>query len=89
MQALNIYVIIEKIKEQPKKIAGLELTEIQNKDLRYLRAEVISVGDQVPENVLKPGQIVRYDRHAGHEIESENEGKQWLLLKVGDIVAVE
>lgn len=89
MQALNIYVIIEKIKEQPKKIAGLELTEIQNKDLRYLRAEVISVGDQVPESVLKPGQIVRYDRHAGHEIESENEGKQWLLLKVGDIVAVE
>ena len=33
MKAINHYVVVEKIKEAPKKIAGLELTEDQNKML--------------------------------------------------------
>ena len=36
MKAINHYVVIEKIKEAPKKVGGLELTEDQNKDIRYL-----------------------------------------------------
>ena len=31
MKAINYYVVIEKIKEAPKKVGGLELTEDQNK----------------------------------------------------------
>ena len=64
MQAINYYIIIDKIKEAPKKVGGLELTESQNKDVRYLKGEVISVGEQV--DVIKPGDIIRYDKHAGH-----------------------
>ena len=44
MQAINIFVVIEKIKEAPKKVGGLELTEDQNKDVRYLKGKVISAG---------------------------------------------
>ena len=45
MKAINYYVVIEKIKEAPKKVGGLELTEDQNKDVRYLKGKVISAGN--------------------------------------------
>jgi co-chaperonin GroES (HSP10) len=85
MKAINYYIIIDKIKEAPKKVAGLELTESQNKEERYLKARVISVGNLV-EGIL-PDQIVRYDKHAGHGIEFNN--KLYYVIKLQDIVVVE
>lgn len=85
MQALNFYVIIDKIKEAPKKVGGLELTEKQNKDVRYIKGEVISVGENVPN--VKPGDIVRYDKHAGHGIEYNE--KLLFVIKATDIVIIE
>ena len=32
MKAINYYLIIDKVKQEPKKVGGLELTEKQNKD---------------------------------------------------------
>ena len=37
MQAINYYIVIRKIKEAAEKVAGLELTEDQNDDVRYLK----------------------------------------------------
>jgi len=85
MQAINHYVIIDKIKEAPKKVGGLELTESQDKDVRYLKGKVISVGDQVP--VVKKNDIVRYDKHAGHGIQYND--TLYYVIKVSDIVIVE
>jgi co-chaperonin GroES (HSP10) len=85
MQAINFYVIIDKIKEAPKKVGGLELTEKQDSDVRYLKGEVISVGDQVP--IVKEGDIIRYDKHAGHGIEHEDH--LYYVIKVSDIVVIE
>ena len=85
MKAINYYLVVDKIKEAPKKVGGLELTETQNKDIRYLKARVISVGDQVP--LIKEGDIVWYDKHAGHGIEWND--KLYFVLKVPDIVIVE
>lgn len=85
MQAINYYLIIDKIKEAPKKVGGLELTESQNNDVRYLKGEVISAGDQVPN--IKPGDIVRYDKHAGHGIEYDD--KLYYVIKITDVVIVE
>ena len=34
MKAINHFVIVDKIKEEPSKVGGLELTEKQNKDVR-------------------------------------------------------
>lgn len=86
MQALNFYVIIEKIKESPRKVGGLELTDNQDKEVRYLKGKVISVGDRVPD-VIKPGYIVRYDRHAGHGLPGEDDNI-YFVLKVDDLVAI-
>ena len=85
MQAINYYIIIDKIKEAPKKVGGLELTESQNKDVRYLKGEVISVGEQV--DVIKPGDIIRYDKHAGHGIQYND--KLYYVIKITDVVIVE
>ena len=85
MKAINYFIIIEKIKEAPKKVGGLELTEKQNKDIRYLKAKIISVGDKVEH--VKKGDIVRYDKHAGHGIEWQD--KLFHVINIGDIVLVE
>lgn len=85
MKAINHFIIIDKIKEAPKKVGGLELTESQNKDIRYLKGKIVSVGDKI--ELLEKGDIVRYDKHAGHGIELND--KMYLVINIGDIVVVE
>ena len=85
MQAINHYIVISKIKEAPKKVGGLELTEKQNNDVRYLKATIISVGDKI--EGLKPGDTIRYDKHAGHGIEWQD--VLYHVITVGDVVIVE
>jgi len=85
MKAINYFVIVDKIKEEPKKVAGLELTEKQDKDVRYIKGRVISFGDQI--NMLQGGDIVRYDKHAGHGIEWNDH--LYYVLKISDIVLIE
>ena len=85
MKAINYFVVIEKIKEAPKTVGGLELTESQNSDVRYLKGKVISAGKLVES--LQKDDIVYYDKHNGHGIEWKN--KLYHVLKLGDIVIVE
>lgn len=85
MKAINYYIVIDKIKEEPKKVGGLELTDKQNSDVRYLKGTVISAGNLV--EGIKDGDIVHYDRHAGHGIQFNE--KLYYVLKAGDIVIVE
>ena len=85
MKAINYYIVIDKIKEAPKKVGGLELTEHQDSDVRYLKGKVISAGNLV--EGIKDGDIVHYDRHAGHGIQFKE--KLYYVLKAGDIVIVE
>ena len=47
MQAINDYVIIDIIKEGPKKVGGLILTDETDETNRYKKANIISVGNLV------------------------------------------
>lgn len=85
MKAVNNYIIIKKIKESTKMVGGLELTEKQNSDVRYLKAEVINCGPLVIG--VEAGDIIRYDKHAGHGIEWNQE--LFHVISVGDVVIVE
>jgi co-chaperonin GroES (HSP10) len=85
MKAINHFVIVDKIKEEPTKVGGLELTEKQNKDVRYVKGRVISIGDQI--DILQDGDLVRYDKHAGHGIEWNDH--LYYVLKISDIVLIE
>lgn len=85
MKAINHFIIIDKIKEAPKTVGGLEITENQNHDVRYLKGSIISVGDKI--DFLKEGDIIRYDKHAGHGIEWND--KLYFVITIGDVVLVE
>ena len=66
MKAVNRYIIVDKIKLEPKKVAGLIMTEETDQDNRYLKAKIISCGNLV--EGLKDNDIIYYDKHAGHDI---------------------
>jgi co-chaperonin GroES (HSP10) len=85
MQAVNHFIIIEKIKEEPKKVNGLLITESVTDDVRYLKGRVISTGNKT--EVLKEGDTIYYDKHAGHGIDWD--GKLYHVIKQTDVVIVE
>ena len=66
MKAINNYLIIEKEKIGPKKVGGLILTEDLDKDNRYIRGKVVSVGNNI--DYIKKDDMLYYDKHAGHSI---------------------
>ena len=85
MQAINDYVIVDIIKEGPKKVGGLILTDETDETNRYKKANIISVGELV--GVVKTGDSVYYDAIAGHDI-SYNDS-MYRVIRSRDIVIVE
>ena len=85
MKADNYYIIIDLVKNEPKKVAGLILTEKTDEDNRYLKGKVISVGNKV--EGIKENDIVYYDKHAGHGIQHKN--KFYGVIKQQDVVLID
>ena len=85
MKAVNHYLIIEPIKEGPKKVGGLILTDEINEDNRYIKAKVISIGNLV--EGIKEDDIVYYDKHAGHGIQHKD--KFYGVIKQMDVVLID
>jgi co-chaperonin GroES (HSP10) len=85
MKAINNYVVVDKIKTEPKKVAGLIMTEDLDEDNRYIKANVISVGNLV--EGVKDGDVIHYDKHAGHGIQYKD--KLYFVIRASDIVLVD
>ena len=85
MKAVNDYLIIKTEKVKPKKIGGLILTEKLDQDNRYLKAKVISVGENI--DFIKENDSIYYDKHAGHGITLNEE--LYHVITVKDVVIVE
>ena len=85
MKAVNHYLVIEPIKEEPKKVGGLILTDEVNEDNRYLKAKVISAGNLV--EGIKQSDVVYYDKHAGHGIQHND--KFYGVIKQMDVVLID
>ena len=85
MKAIGRNIIIEKLKEGTTATkGGLLLAESQREDIRYTKADVLSVGEQV--EGLKEGDKIFFDRHAGHKIEIDK--KTYHVIKAQDVVVV-
>tara|TARA_S200002703_G_scaffold146077_1_gene140852 strand:+ start:326 stop:586 length:261 start_codon:yes stop_codon:yes gene_type:complete len=85
MRAINHYIIVQKIKQGPKKVGGLILTEDIDVDNRYIRATVISTGNLV--EGIKDNDIVYYDKHAGHGVQYKE--ILYHVIKSGDVVLID
>lgn len=84
MKAVNNYIVIEKIKEEPVKKNGLFLSETQDKDIRYFKGKVISIGNLV--EGVENQDVIYYDRHAGHGIEYD--GCFYHVIRQQDVVII-
>ena len=84
MQAVNNYIIIEPIKEEPKEDSGLLIIDQHVDDIRYLKAKIISIGNLT--EGINIGDIIYYDRRAGHGIEYDDNLYQ--VIKQQDVVLV-
>ena len=85
MRAVNNYIIIDKIKEETTTMGGFVLTEDQNKEVRYLKGKILSIGNLV--EGVKPDDIIYYDKRAGLNIEFKE--KLHHVIKIQDVVIVE
>ena len=85
MKAINDYVIVDIIKEGPKKVGGLILTDETDETNRYKKASIVSTGNLV--EVVKTGDAIYYDGVAGHDI-SYNDS-MYRVIRARDIVIVE
>ena len=85
MKAVNYYLIIDIIKDEPQKVGGLILTEEVDDDNRYLKAKVISIGNIV--EGIKEGDVIYYDKHAGHGIQHKD--KFYYVIRQMDVVLID
>ena len=85
MKAVNHYIIIDMIKDEPTKVGGLILTEQTDEDNRYLKAKVISIGSLV--EGIQENDIIHYDKHAGHGIQHKD--KFYGVIKQMDVVLID
>ena len=85
MKAVNHYLVIERIKDEPTKVGGLIITEETDEDNRYLKAKVISIGNIV--EGIKENDIIHYDKHAGHGIQHKD--KFYHVIKQIDVVLID
>ena len=87
MKAVNHYIIVEKIKQGPKTVGGLILTEDIDQDNRYIKATVISTGNLVEGVNEKDIDVVFYDKHAGHGVQYKDILYQ--VIRSGDVVLID
>tara|TARA_R100000544_G_C2208191_1_gene50450 strand:- start:482 stop:739 length:258 start_codon:yes stop_codon:yes gene_type:complete len=85
MRAINHYIIVKNIKTEPKKLVGLIMTDNTDVDNRYIKADIISVGNLV--EGIKEKDVVYYDKHAGHSIQHEEILYQ--VIRSGDVVLID
>tara|TARA_R100000388_G_scaffold87750_1_gene67758 strand:+ start:284 stop:541 length:258 start_codon:yes stop_codon:yes gene_type:complete len=85
MKAVNDYIVVQKLKVEPKKVAGLIMTEDVDEDNRYVKATVISTGNLV--EAIKDKDVVYYDKHAGHGVQYKD--ILYHVIRARDVVLID
>tara|TARA_R100000995_G_scaffold68838_1_gene37458 strand:+ start:689 stop:952 length:264 start_codon:yes stop_codon:yes gene_type:complete len=86
MKAVGRNLIIKKANQEgiTKSKGGLLLNKQAREDIRYIEAQVLSVGEEV--QGLKKNDKIFYDKHAGHQIEINKD--IFHVIKSSDVVVV-
>jgi len=84
MKAVGKYIVITEIKEQQKTESGILLTSDDSNLLRYKKGLIKIPGTEV--SVVKEGDVIYYDKNAGHRMMLEEEVVT--IISERDIVVV-
>ena len=84
MQPINKYIVIKTIEEELKTESGLLLSAQDASSFRYKKGEVIKSGTNV--DVIKQGDIIYYDKSAGHSMLIED--NPYTIISERDVVVV-
>ncbi len=66
MKAVGKYIVLSEIEEKQKTESGILLTSEDSNQLRYKKGLILIPGTDV--EVVKEGNIIYYDRNAGHKM---------------------
>jgi co-chaperonin GroES (HSP10) len=84
MQAINKYIIIEKIVEEMKTDSGLLLSGEDANEFRYNKGRVVNPGTNV--DTVKEGDLIYYDKSSGHSMVIQD--RQYTIILERDVVVV-
>lgn len=82
MVAIGNYLVIEHLTDDEVTKGGLIIPDSLNKDIRYMKAKVISSGDSV--TTVEDGDFIYYDKMAGHNISIDD--KKYKVIEERNIV---
>lgn len=84
MQAINKYIIIEKLNETMRTESGLLLSGEDANEFRYNKGVVINPGTMV--DTVKTGDVIYYDKSSGHAMVIED--RKYTIILERDVVVV-
>ena len=84
MKPIGKYIVINKINEELKTESGLLLSAQDVSDFRYRKCEVVKAGTDV--SVINDGDLIYYDKSAGHEMLIED--NPYTVITERDVVVV-
>tara|TARA_Y100000114_G_scaffold116200_1_gene110463 strand:+ start:100 stop:357 length:258 start_codon:yes stop_codon:yes gene_type:complete len=84
MKPIGKNIIIKKIEEEIKTASGLLLSSEDANQLRYKKGLIIKSGTEV--DVLKEGDLVFFDKHAGYSMILNDE--PYTIIQEKDVVVV-
>ena len=84
MQAINKYIIIEKIAQEMKTESGLLLSGEDANEFRYNKGRVVNPGTNV--DTVKEGDVIYYDKSSGHTMVIED--RKYTIILERDVVVV-
>lgn len=84
MKVLNKFLLVKKVAEQKQTSTGLLLTGADSNDMRYYKAVVYKVGDNILG--INSEDTILYDKVQSHEIVLDNE--RMTIIQERDVVCV-
>ncbi len=84
MKVLSKYLLVKRVSEQKQTRTGLLLTGADSNDMRYHKAVVHSVGDNI--TGINTSDTILYDKVQSHEVIIDNE--RMTIIQERDVVCV-
>jgi len=85
-QALNFVVVLKEIENVNETSSGLNISSSVDKNEKYRKAIVVSIGTECPKDCFQLGDTVMYDKHKANPL-TQN-GVEYITLFYADLVLI-